>query len=125
MQVCVMEKERLNPKRKLELVQGMMKSNNVKDYAAQMEVDRSYLYELRREMEEASLEAWSQKTVGRPRQPEPDSDIAQLRADLDESKEKAIVWEVRAKAADIILKAVEAAGALKKTSSGRPIFWRE
>lgn len=123
--MCVMmENERLTPQRKLELVQGMIQAKNVTEYAAQVDVDRTYLYELRREMEQSSLDAWSQKSVGRPSQPEPDPAIAELRAELEKMDEKAKVWEVRARAADLILNALESVGAVKKTNFTRPIFWR-
>lgn len=119
-----MENERLTPQRKLELVQGLIQAKNVTEYAAHVGVDRSYLYELRRELEQASLDAWSQKTVGRPPQPEPDPTIAKLRAELEEMDEKAKVWEVRARAADLIINALDSAGVVKKNASTRPIFWR-
>lgn len=121
-----MENERLTPQRKLELVRGMNQATNVSAYAEQVGVDRTYLYELRQQMEESVLNTWSLKTVGRPSQPEPElsPDIARLQAELAESEERSKVWEVRAKVADIILDVVEKAGALKKTTSARPIFWR-
>lgn len=121
-----MENERLTPQQKLELVRGMNQATNVSAYAEQVGVDRTYLYELRRQMEESVLHTWSLKAVGRPSQPEPElsPDIARLQAELAESEERSKVWEVRAKVADIILDVVEKAGALKKTTSARPIFWR-
>lgn len=126
MRVRAMENERLTPQRKLELVRGMNQATNVSAYAEQVGVDRTYLYELRQQMEESVLNTWSLKTVGRPSQPEPElsPDIARLQAELAESEERSKVWEVRAKVADIILDVVEKAGALKKTTSARPIFWR-
>lgn len=120
-----MENERLTPQRKLELVQGMNQATNVKEYAEQVGLDRGYLYELRREMEQASLDAWSQKTVGRPAKPAPDPDITRLQAELEASDEKAKVWEARARTGEIILDALKSAGVLKKTSCERPIFWRD
>lgn len=119
-----MENERLTPQRKLELVQGMIQAKNVTEYAAQVDVDRSYLYELHREVEDVMLSTWSQKTVGRPPQPEPDPAIAKLKAELEKMDEKAKVWEVRARAADLIINALESVGAVKKTTSTRPLFWR-
>lgn len=121
-----MEKEQLTPQRKLELVRGMNQAENIKEYAEQVGLDRSYLYELRREMEQASLAAWSQKTVGRPpSQPAPDPDVVKLKAELEELDEKAKVWEVRARTGEIILDGLKKMGVLKKTSYDRPIFWRE
>ncbi len=120
-----MENERLTPERKLELVLGMHQAKNVKEYAKQVGVDRSYLYELRREMEQVLLEAWSQKAVGRPPQPAPDPEILRLQSELEQLDEKAKVWEVRARFSDIILEALESTGALKKTSVHPPIFLRE
>lgn len=120
-----MENDRLTPQRKLELVQGMLQVKNVKKYAEQVGLDRGYLYDLRREMEQASLDAWSQKTVGRPPQPAPDPDIVRLQTAFEESDEKAKIWEVRARTGEIILDALKSAGVLKKTASTRPIFWRE
>lgn len=119
-----MENIRLTPQRKLELVKGMIAADNVTEYAANVGVDRSYLYELRREMEQASLNAWSQVTAGRPPQSAPGPSILELRAQLEESDERAKVWEVRARAADLVLNALESVGAVKKTTSTRPIFWR-
>jgi len=119
-----MENERLTPQRKLELMQRMSQAKNISEYAAQVGIDRSYLYELRREMEDVMLDTWSQKTVGRPSHPQPDPAIAELQAKLEEMDEKAKVWEARARAADAILKALESDGAVKKTASTRPIFWR-
>lgn len=124
MRVFVMENERLTPQRKMELVQGFVQAENVTEYAASVGIDRSYLYELHREAENAMLSTWSQKTVGRPSQPEPDPIIAKLRAELKEMDEKAKVWEVRARAADLIINALDSAGVVKKTASTRPIFWR-
>ena len=120
-----MESDRLTPQQKLELVQGMMQAKNVKEYAERVGLDRGYLYELRREMEQASLDSWSQRTVGRPPQPTPDPDIVKLQTALEESDEKAKIWEVRARTGEIILDALKSAGVLKKTASTRPIFWRE
>lgn len=56
MQVFVVENERLTPQRKLELVQGLIQAKNVTEYAAQVDVDRSYLYELHREMQAGMLD---------------------------------------------------------------------
>jgi hypothetical protein len=67
------ENERLTPQRKLELLQGMIQAKNIKEYAEQVGLDRGYLYELRREMEQASLDTWSKKAIGRPPQPAPQS----------------------------------------------------
>jgi hypothetical protein len=123
--MCALENERLTPQRKLELVHGMNQAKNIKEYAKRVGVDRSYLYELRREMEQVSLDAWSQKAVGRPSQPPPDPDIMRLKAELEQLDEKAKVWEVRARFSDIILEALESVGALKKTSIHPPIFLRD
>jgi hypothetical protein len=102
----------------------MIQAKNIKEYAEQVGLDRGYLYELRREMEQASLDTWSKKAIGRPPQPAPDPDIVRLQAKFEESDENAKVWEIRARAAEIILEVVKSAGVLKKTSSARPIFWR-
>ena len=123
--MSTLQNERLSPQRKLELVQGMHQAKNVKEYAEQVGVDRSYLYELRREMEQASLEAWSQRTVGRPSQPPPDQEVVRLQTELEQLDEKATVWEARARFSGIILEALESVGALKKTSSLGPIFLKK
>jgi hypothetical protein len=124
--MSTLQNERLTPERKLELMHGMRQAKNVKEYAEQVGVDRSYLYELRQEMDQAALAAWSQKTVGRPPQaPPPDQEVVRLQTELEQLDEKAKVWEVRARFSGIILEALESVGAIKKTSSLGPIFLRK
>ena len=117
--------ERLNSQQKLELVQGMNTASNVSEYAQERGVDRSYLYQLRREMEEAALQRWASTSPGRPlsaQQPAPE--VEQLQAEVARLDEQAKVWEARAVVADWILDALDKVGAVKKTSSETPIFWR-
>jgi transposase-like protein len=117
--------DQITPQRKLELVQGMLQAKNVTEYARRMGVDRSYLYELRREMEQVLLDAWARKTVGRPADTPPDPEVERLKAELVELDEKAKVWEVNARVSNFILEKLESVGAVKKTSDHQPIFLRQ
>src|SRR5579883_397162 len=116
-----MKEKQLTPQQKLELIRGLMMPKNVKKYAAEVGVDRSYLYQLRREMEQAVLDTWSQKAVGRPPEPAPDPKLAELQAKIEQLDEESKVWEFRARVGECILEALQNAGVVKKTPSDRPI----
>jgi hypothetical protein len=114
--------ERLTPERKLELVQGLLKASNVKLYAEKVGYDRSYLYELKREMEQSALRTWTDTNPGRPsKPPEPSEELC---LELHEAKRSAVIWRLRAQAAEIVVEALQATGVVKKTTADRPIFWR-
>ena len=115
--------ERLSPREKLELVQGMNTASNVAEYAREQGVDRSYLYQLRHEMETAALQGWDDTAPGRPSRQQPTPEIEQLQAEVVRLDEEAKKWEARAVVADWILDRLNEAGAVKKTSEP-PIFWR-
>lgn len=118
------ESKRLTSQQKLELVQGMSAASNVAEYAREHGVDRSYLYQLRHEMEKAALQSWDDTTPGRPPRQQPASEVEQLQAENARLDEEAKKWEARAVVADWLLDALNKAGAVKKTSSETPIFWR-
>ena len=119
------DEKHLTPQQKLELVQGMLKAKDVKKYAAEMGVDRSYLYELRREMERTMLEAWSQKNVGRPPAEAVAPEVAELKAKVEQLEEEAKVWELNARVGEYVLEALKDEGLIKKTDSARPFFWKD
>lgn len=117
--------ERLTPQEKLELVQSMSTASNVAEYSRERGIDRSYLYQLRREWEEAALQSWSNTTAGRPPStPQPAPEVEKLLAENARLDEEAKVWEARAVVANWIVDALHKMGAVKKTSSATPIFWR-
>lgn len=117
------ESKRLSPQEKLELVQGMNTASNVAEYAREQGVDRSYLYQLRHELEKAALQSWGDTTPGRPPHQQPAPEVEQLQAENARLDEEAKVWEARAVVANWILDRLNEAGAVKKTSEP-PIFWR-
>lgn len=118
-------REPLTPQQKLELVHGMNSANNVAEYAREVGVDRSYLYQLRREMEEGALQAWTNTVAGRPANSQPLSEtLEQQQAEIARLDEQAKIWEARAVVATWILGELEKMGAVKKTSPEPPIFWR-
>lgn len=117
--------ERLSPQRKLELVLGSYSTDNLAEYARSQGVDRSYLYQLRREVEQGALEAWAERKPGRPAKDEPSAaelgaENDQLRRRLAEAQEAATAWELKAGVNEIYLRAAEAAVAEKKGGPGRP-----
>lgn len=116
--------ERLNSQQKLELVQGMSMASNVAEYARERGVDRSYLYQLRRELEGFALHGWDDITPGRPSRQQPAPEVDQLQAENARLDEQAKVWEARAVVANWILDQLNKLGAVKKTSFEPPIFWR-
>lgn len=115
---------RLSPQEKLELVQGMATASNVAEYARERGIDRSYLYQLRDELQGFALQGWEDTTPGRPPHQQPVSEVEQLRAENVRLDEAAKVWEARAVVANWILDALNNADAVIKTSSETPIFWR-
>jgi len=62
----VKKSERLTPQEKFELVIGSYQTDNVADYCREKDIDRSYLYQLRREHQESATSAWEAKKPGRP-----------------------------------------------------------
>ena len=61
-----MKIERLTPQEKFELVIGSYQTDNVAEYCRQKGIDRSYLYQLRREHQAHATGAWEAKKPGRP-----------------------------------------------------------
>ncbi len=61
------EDEKTLTQRKLALVLGSYATDNMAAYCQEKGIDRSYLYQLRRELEQNATEAWDAKKVGRPR----------------------------------------------------------
>lgn len=57
---------RWTPREKLELVLGSYQTDNVREYSREKDIDRSYLYQLRREHKGSALAAWTARKVGRP-----------------------------------------------------------
>lgn len=118
------ESKRLTSQQKLALVQGMSAASNIAEYAREQGVDRSYLYQLRHELEGFALEGWDDTTPGRPPRQQPAPEVEQLQTENARLDEAAKVWEARAVVANWLLDALNKAGAVKKTSSATPIFWK-
>lgn len=113
----------LTPEEKLELVRGMRETDNVAEYARQRGIDRTYLYQLAKESDEGALELWSQKTVGRPARETADGGTLarenhKLKKEAKRAKKEAKKWQVQALATGLILEFLDEIGAVKKTSSG-------
>lgn len=61
-----MKSERLTPQEKFELVIGSYQTDNVAEYCREKGIDRSYLYQLRREHQEGATSTWEARKPGRP-----------------------------------------------------------
>lgn len=79
--------KRWTPEEKLQLVLDSYQAANVQAFCRERGIDRSYLYQLRREHEQFTLEGWGNRKVGRPRS-ETDEDPLALKEALAESRER-------------------------------------
>lgn len=105
--------KRLSAQEKLQLVQGSYQAESVADYCRSNNIDRSYLYQLRRELEAAALAGWEERRPGRPAK----SDVVDVEATLAElqqtreqlvlARDEATKWEVRAELQGFYLQAAE------------------
>jgi transposase-like protein len=57
---------RWTPEEKLQLVLDSYQADNVQAFCRELGIDRSYLYQLRRELQQFTLEGWGNRKVGRP-----------------------------------------------------------
>jgi transposase-like protein len=116
-----MEIDRLTPERKLELVRGMAQADSVAEFARQEGVDRSYLYQLRREADSAMLEMWRERKLGRPSEtgpePEPDTLDKYAAKKIKRLEREVRHWQIPAQAMALMLEALMEAGIVKKTCS--------
>jgi transposase-like protein len=78
---------RWTPEEKLQLVLDSYQADNVQAFCRERGIDRSYLYQLRREHEQFTLEGWRSRKVGRPRN-ETDGEPLELKQALEESRER-------------------------------------
>ena len=114
------EQQRLTPSEKVALVLGSYKVNNIAAYCQEKNVDRSYLYQLRRELEAAALEEWTERRVGRPAKEDGSSletlqmELGETRQQLQEARQEAVRWELRSEVQGYYLENIEKA--LKKTA---------
>lgn len=111
--------KRLSAEEKLKLVLGSYQSENIAEYCRVQNVDRSYLYQLRREHEAMALAGWEERRVGRPPKTESADDAETLREELERARkeaaaarEEAMKWEVRSEIQGFYLRVAE--GDLKK-----------
>lgn len=90
---------RWTPQEKLELVLGSYQTDNVREYSREKDIDRSYLYQLRREHERSVLAAWTARKVGRPSkvtdQPRHES-LEQLKQRCRELEAQLWSWKIQA-----------------------------
>ncbi len=115
-----MENPRRTPEQKLELVRGMDAATNVADYARQVGVDRSYLYQLRREAEASMLATWRERKPGRPcetEEPEAPLGDAYAQKRIKRLEREVRRWQIPAQAMALMLNALMEAGIVKKTPS--------
>jgi len=115
-----MENDRLTPEKKLELVRGMAQADNVADYARQVGVDRSYLYQLRSEADSAMLNMWRERNPGRPSEDElpTGAPVDKYAAKKIKRLEREVQhWRIPAQAMALMLNALVEAGLVKKTPS--------
>ena len=92
---------RWSPQEKLNLVLGSYQADNVAEYCRAQGIDRSYLYQLRREHEAIALAGWEERRPGRPTKAE-SVDVQGLQAELEqardqaaEARDEATKWEIR------------------------------
>lgn len=112
-----MENDRLTPEKKLELVRGMAQADNVADYARQVGVDRSYLYQLRSEADSAMLNMWRERNPGRPSEDElpTGAPVDKYAAKKIKRLEREVQhWRIPAQAMALMLNALVEAGLVKK-----------
>jgi hypothetical protein len=123
-----MRTARLQAEEKLELALDSLKVGNVREYCEEKGVDRSYVYQLQRELKASAKEMWASRKMGRPPKEEPrnsDSErVAELTRQNQELKEQALRWRVQAELGYILADIFEAAGLLddkrvKKNLRGR------
>lgn len=110
-----MKIERLTPQEKFELVIGSYQSDNVAEYCRQKGIDRSYLYQLRREHQAHATGAWEAKKPGRPPS-EPDNitpeQVRELELQCESLKEELDGAKFERALACLALKHLDRAGAL-------------
>lgn len=110
------------PEEKLRLVLGSYQVDNVAEYCRVEGIDRTYLYDLRRELEAGAKDTWAERRPGRPPSVGDDDDAEQLKQDLERTRkelelarEEAAKWEVRAKVEALYVRAYQEAAAKKKS----------
>lgn len=113
-----MENDRRTPERKLALVRGATQTDNVAEYARQQGVDRSYLYRLRTEAENAALDLWRGRQPGRPSQtgtePETGSTDRHAAEKIKYLEREVRRWQIPAQAMALMLEALVEAGLAKR-----------
>lgn len=109
-----MKSKRLTPQEKFDLVIGSHQSDNVADYCREKGIDRSYLYQLRRELEAGATGAWEAKKPGRP-PAEPDEidseRVKELECRLNETQEQLKDAKFESALAGLIIERMDGAGA--------------
>ncbi len=108
------EKKRLTPQEKFDLVIGSYQCDNVADFCREKGVDRSYLYQLRREHQAVATGAWESKKPGRPpvERDEVDSEsVKELQRRLGELEEQLDDAKFESALAGLIIKKMDSWGA--------------
>lgn len=103
---------RLTAQEKLKLVLGSYQADNIADYCRVSKIDRSYLYQLRRELQDIALEGWDGRRPGRP--PKAADNLDVVRAELDQTRDllaqardDATQWEIRSELQGYYLQVAE------------------
>jgi hypothetical protein len=115
---CEPSAKRLTSQEKLQLVLSSYQAGNIVEYCRDNNIDRSYLYQLRRELEGSAVTGWEKRHPGRPSKADEvdgeamKAELEQTRQQLAEARDEATKWEVRAELQGFYLQAAE--GALKK-----------
>lgn len=106
---------RLTAQEKLKLVLGSYQADNVADYCRANNIDRSYLYQLRRELEGIAMEGWEGRRQGRPAKAVGvdvdvlSKDLEETRQQLAQARKDATRWEVRSELQGFYLQVAEEA----------------
>jgi len=118
--------KRLTAQEKLQLVLGSYQAQSVADYCRSQNIDRSYLYQLRRELESTAVAGWEERRPGRPAKVD-DVDAGELRDELEQARtqvaaarHEATKWEVRAELQGFYLRVAEDSLASLKKKDGQP-----